>query len=153
MSLEEVTQDSLERCDLLAVGGPTEILSASKPVKEFLARLRSSGLRGKRAFAFDTRLEARFSGSAAKYIERHLARLGMEVAHPPLSAIVRGMTKEEGTVYGDSGAPEWVRKLEKSGGHEPAPKTARVDLLLPGWQDACERIGKELGLLLAPLPA
>lgn len=41
-------------------------------MKEFLERLKGVDLKGRDGFAFDTRLESRFSGSTAKFIEKKL---------------------------------------------------------------------------------
>ncbi len=143
----------LSKYDLLAVGGPTEIFSATPPMKEFLARLSPEALRGKRGFAFDTRLDGPFYGSAGKYLEKHLARLGVVMVRPHASGIVRSMTREEGTLYGTEGAPEWARRFDP--GHPPHP-SGPVDLLAPGAVGAFERIGAELGAQLlgpGPIPA
>jgi len=91
--------DELGRYDLLVVGGPTIAFGVSKPVKDFLGKLEGIELRGKMAFAFDTKSRFIFSGSAAKGIEGKLKALGMSIAKPYSSAIVKG-TKgplEEGT--------------------------------------------------------
>jgi flavorubredoxin len=82
-----VRPESLEGCDLVCVGAPTEAFSASKPIKDFLPRLASAGLAGKWAFAFDTKLDSRISGSAAKLIEKVLGRLGLRIITPRECAI------------------------------------------------------------------
>jgi menaquinone-dependent protoporphyrinogen IX oxidase len=61
-----LTADSLKQYDLICVGAPTEWLTASKPMKEFLAGLRGEGLSGKYGFAFDTKLSRPLSGSASE---------------------------------------------------------------------------------------
>jgi len=76
--------------DLLVVGGPTHAFGISKPMKDFIEKLKNVDLRGKKAFAFDTRLKSRIAGSAAKGIEKHLERLGMSIVKPHSSAIVKG---------------------------------------------------------------
>jgi len=152
MSIDECPLTSLARYDFIAVGGPTEILSASKPMKAFLSRLPAGELRGKHGFAFDTRLEGRMSGSAGRYIQKHLERLGLETARPHASAIVRGMTKDERAEHGDEGAPEWARKWERPGDRPRAQATARLDLLLPGAEAEFEKAGFEMGTQLAAQP-
>ena len=47
-------------------------------------------LKGKRGFAFDTKLESRLSGSAAKFIEKKLRERGLDIIRPHGSAIVAG---------------------------------------------------------------
>jgi hypothetical protein len=54
-------------------------------------------LRGKQGFAFDTKLGSALSGSAAKYIEKRLKELGLEIFRPRQSAIVE---KSEGPLEG-----------------------------------------------------
>jgi len=144
-SIDLVRASELARYDLLAIGGPTEMFSASAAMKAFLAELPSSLVRGKRGFAFETRLASRLSGSAARYIEKRLVQVGVDLVQPSASATVRGMTKEERAAHGDEGAPDWVRKLDKSGRSAPSTTAPRLDLLTPGAEAAFERIGVELG--------
>jgi len=47
--------------------------------------------------SFDTRLGAPLSGSAAKFIEKELKNLGLQIIAPRESAIVFGVKKEEGS--------------------------------------------------------
>lgn len=70
VKVEEVEVKGLTEYDLLAVGGPTHRLGISEPMKGFLGKPESADLRGKRAFAFDTRVKTRFAGSAGKRIEK-----------------------------------------------------------------------------------
>jgi flavorubredoxin len=107
--------------DLVALGAPTQYFTASKPLKEFLALLKDVDLKGKAGFAFDTKLESRFSGSAAKFIEKKLEELGLEIIRPRESAIVIDL-KKKGRV-GES-------------------------VLKDGMEDRFESIGKELGAQL-----
>lgn len=85
----DVKLESLTEFDLVAIGAPTQIFTASKPMKDFLLRLESvQGLKGKFGFAFDTKLGSSLAGSAAKYIEKRLEQLGMVTVRPRQSAIV-----------------------------------------------------------------
>jgi len=86
----EVDINKLVGYDLLAVGGPTQAFGTSKPMKDFLGRLEGVELRGKNAFAFDTKVRFIFTGSAAKGIEGRLRKLGMKIARSYASAIVKG---------------------------------------------------------------
>jgi hypothetical protein len=62
----------------------------TKPVKEFLESLKSAeGLTGKKAFAFDTKMKSRLSGSAGDKIERKLKDMGLIIAKHNESAIVK----------------------------------------------------------------
>jgi flavorubredoxin len=65
-----------------------DIVSAPKPIKQFLGKMKGVNLAGKYGFAFDTRLSSRFSGSAAKYIEKELKSQGLQIISPLESAIV-----------------------------------------------------------------
>ncbi|MCW4020270.1 MAG: hypothetical protein NWF14_03455 [Candidatus Bathyarchaeota archaeon] len=77
--------------DFIAIGGPTHAFGISKPMKAFLEKLRSVDIRGKKAFAFDTKLKAWWlPGSAGKGIEKTLKGLGMSIVKPNSSAIVMG---------------------------------------------------------------
>jgi flavorubredoxin len=85
----------LSQYSLVAVGAPTQAFSAYAPMKEFLSRLEGGkNLKGRYGFAFDTKLDSRLSGSAAKYIEKRLEALNLEIVKPRSSAIVSGGTKD-----------------------------------------------------------
>jgi len=90
MRIDNVDLDKLAECEMLAFGAPTQGLSVSKPMKEFLKKLENLNLQGKKAFAFDTKLKSRFAGSAAKGIEKQLKKLQMTIVKPYASAIVKG---------------------------------------------------------------
>jgi len=99
VNAKDVPVDSLKQYDLICVGAPTEGFTASKPMKEFFGKLKSIDLSGKYGFAFDTRLDWRLSGSAAKYIEKELSNLGLQILTPRESAIVFA-SKERGAITG-----------------------------------------------------
>jgi len=86
---DEVDVDKLVEYDFLAIGGPTHAFGVSKPMKAFLEKLRSVDIKGKKAFAFDTKLKLFFAGSAGKGIEKELKKLGMGLVKPHVSAIVK----------------------------------------------------------------
>jgi flavorubredoxin len=91
VKVDAVKVDELGKVDLLCVGSPVHAWSASKPVKEFLERLQSvEGLSGKKAFAFDTKMQSRMAGSAGGKIERKLKDIGFTIAKHSESAIVKG---------------------------------------------------------------
>lgn len=87
--------NSLGEYDVICIGAPTEGFTASRPMKEFLGKLRAVDLAGKYGFAFDTKLDSRLSGSAAKHIEKELVNRGLSILAPRESAIVFS-TKEKG---------------------------------------------------------
>ena len=113
--------ERLVEYDLIALGAPTQYLTASKPMKDFLERLKAVNLRGKSAFAFDTRYGYPLSGSAAKFIEKKLKHLGLEIIRPRSSATV--VQQKTAVKVGDS-------------------------ILKEGTEAAFEVVGKELGELL-----
>lgn len=91
--------ESLKEYDLVCVGAPTEWLTASKPMKEFLRKLKGASLSGKAAFAFDTKLDRALSGSAAKHIEKELKNLGLRVIAPHESATAYLVDGKVGDAY------------------------------------------------------
>lgn len=91
VKVDVVSFDELYNIDLLCVGGPVHAWNASKPMKDFLERLKSvKSLAGKKTFAFDTKMKSRLAGSAGGKIERKLKDLGLVVAKNSESAIVKG---------------------------------------------------------------
>jgi flavorubredoxin len=91
VKVDAVKLDELGEVNLLCVGAPVHAWNASKPVKEFLERLKSvEGLAGKKAFAFDTKMKSRLAGSAGGKIERKLKDLGLNIVKHSESAIVEG---------------------------------------------------------------
>lgn len=91
--------NSLKEYDIICIGGPTEGFSAPKPIKEFLRKLKGINLAGNYGFAFDTKVDFRLSGSAAKSIEKELRSQGLQIIAPHESAIVF-TSKEGGTIAG-----------------------------------------------------
>lgn len=90
LNIKDVDLGKLSDYTLIAMGAPTEAFSASKPMKEFMSKLLEKNLAGRYGFAFDTRYDSRLSGSAAKYIEGGLLRIGMNIVKPRASAFVEG---------------------------------------------------------------
>jgi flavorubredoxin len=85
----DVKIESLPGFDLIAIGGPTQMFTASKPMKDFLSKLDGvQSLKEKFGFAFDTKFGSALSGSAAKYIEKKLEQFGVKIVRPRQSAIV-----------------------------------------------------------------
>lgn len=102
---KEVNVESLKGYDLICVGAPTEWHTSSKPMKEFLKKLESVDISGKYGFAFDTKLDRMFSGSAANFIEKRMKHLGLKIIEAGKSATV---FLEEGRV-GDA----WLKEGEE----------------------------------------
>jgi flavorubredoxin len=88
--IEDVQIATLPENEFLAIGGPTHGFGISRSMKAFLKKLKQVDLRNKKAFAFDTKFASRFSGSAAKGIEKQLKKLGLNIVKTYTSAIVTG---------------------------------------------------------------
>jgi len=113
-SITEIAPESLKEYDLICVGGPTEAFGASKPMKEFLRATKGINLEGKLCFAFDTKLDSRLSGSAAKHIEEALDDQGLRVIYPRKSAIVKTV-KQGGAIKGAVLSDGEDKKFEQVG--------------------------------------
>lgn len=125
-AIKTVSTDRPSNYDLFVVGAPTQYFTASKPMKEFLDKLEKHDLKGKAAFAFDTKLGSRLSGSTAKFIEKKLEGFGLEILKPRSSAIVVGC---------------------ETGDKKERQDTGGV-VLKEGMEELFESVGKELGMLL-----
>lgn len=146
-NIREVSVEALIQSDLLAIGGPTEFHGASGPMKEFLRKLKQADLRGKYGFAFDTRVNSWWSGSAAKLIENTLKASGMEILRPHSSAFVI-RTKGKADVKGATGKTE--SKEEKEGRRAREKEERRASAVLEeGMLESFEKIGAEIGRALA----
>ncbi len=108
--------DLLKEYDIICIGAPTEGFSAPKPIKEFLRKLKGVNLAGKYGFAFDTRVDSRLSGSAAKFIEKELKSQGLQIVSPLESAIVFAL-KEMGTITGAKLKEGEDKRFEQVGLH------------------------------------
>ncbi|MEM3696620.1 MAG: flavodoxin domain-containing protein [Candidatus Bathyarchaeia archaeon] len=90
VKVNEIDVNRLVDYDFLAFGAPTHAFGISKPMEVFLEKLKSVNLKGKKAFAFDTKFKSLLAGSAAKGIEKKLKGFGMNIVEPHTSAIVKG---------------------------------------------------------------
>ncbi len=117
VNIRSVQLDLLSEYDLIAVGGPTHYLSASEPMMDFLENLAATGLGDKYGFAFDTRTDYFYAGSASKYIEKKLERLGLRVLKPRGSALVRGLKGAE-TRAGEAVLEEGQEQLFEGMGNQ-----------------------------------
>jgi flavodoxin len=115
LSSGDVKVDSLKEYDLICVGAPTEAFSASKQMKGFLGKLKGADLAGKLGFAFDTKLDWRLSGSAAKFIEKELRNLGLRILAPRESCNSRHLEKRRRNRWLN---PQGRRGTEASAGRE-----------------------------------
>ncbi len=114
-SVGEISGEELRDYDAVVVGGPTHKHGASEGIKAFLRTVPSRSLRGKIGFAFDTKVEHRLSGSAAKVIAGRLRRAGLSMS-PILSTIVEG---REGPLR------EGTEELGEKAGQELADRMLR----------------------------
>jgi len=98
ISIEEIDISQIPDYDFLAIGGPTHIIGLSKEMKNFLNRLKTLNLKGKKGFSFDTRNHSRMNSrkwllienSAARRIESRMKKMKIKPIIPRLSSIVIG---------------------------------------------------------------
>lgn len=115
VKVDALKPEDLSGLDLLVVGSPTQAWSTSKATKAFLASLQPQALSGVRAAAFDTGFTSRFSGSAAKKIERALRRRGCTIVAPATRFFVKGT---EGPLADGEleKAAAWAKQMERKVG-------------------------------------
>ena len=94
MFVSDVDPASVKNYDCVLVGGPTQAFRMTPVVAQFLEKLPQGGFSGKLAAAFDTQLQSRLSGSAAKGIEKRLEKLGFKIVMPALVTFVEGKMNE-----------------------------------------------------------
>jgi flavodoxin len=92
--IKDVNVNIVKNYDCLIAGAPTMAFRVSSEMKRFLEILPSEGFSGKLAAAFDTQMQSRLSGSAAKGIEGKLKDLGFKLITAPLIAYVEGKGNE-----------------------------------------------------------
>jgi flavodoxin len=90
----DVDSITVKNYDGLLAGSPTHAFRATPTIMQFLNKFNENEFSGKPAAAFDTQLQSRLSGSAAKGIEKKLEKLGFKSVMPPLIAYVEGKTSE-----------------------------------------------------------
>lgn len=92
--VNDVDPANVKDYDCILAGSPTQALMATKPITQFLDKFSRDEFAGKAAAAFDTQLQAWWSGNAAKGIEKKLRNLGFNIVMPPLVAYVENKTAE-----------------------------------------------------------
>jgi flavorubredoxin len=132
--------------DLLAIGAPTHYQTASKPMKEFLDKLEQANLSGKHGFAFDTRVESFWAGSAAKFIENKMKALELQIVKPRSSAMVR-RAEEEGEESKEAETGETNEQRRARRAREKEERRAKV-ALEEGMEQLFEKIGIDIGEIL-----
>jgi flavodoxin len=88
--VKDVDQASVKNYDCVLAGSPTQAFRATRPIMNFLDGFSKNEFSGKLGVAFDTQLQWRISGNAAKGIEKRLKKLGFGIVMPPLVAYVEG---------------------------------------------------------------
>jgi flavorubredoxin len=88
--VNDVDQASVKNYDCILAGSPTQAFRATRPIVKVLDGFSKDEFSGKLAATFDTQVQWRFSGSAAKGIEKKLKKLGFRIVMPPLVAYVEG---------------------------------------------------------------
>jgi len=92
--IKDVDVNIVKNYDCLIAGAPTMAFRVSSEMKRFLDTLPREEFSGKLAAAFDTQIQSRLSGSAAKGIEGKLKDLGFKLITAPLIAYVEGKGNE-----------------------------------------------------------
>jgi flavorubredoxin len=145
-NIHDVKIGELAEYDFIAIGGPTHYTTASEPMKGFLKRLDPTDLKGKYGFAFDTRVDSFWAGSAARVIESKLKAVGLRVVRPHSSAIVRRHA-EDGRKSKEAETGETREQKKARRTREKEEKRANVSLD-EGMEQLFEKIGTEIGEIL-----
>ncbi len=88
--VNDVDPANVKNYDCVLAGSPTQMFKATGPITQFLDKFTKNEFAGKIAAAFDTQIQTRWSGSAAKGIEKKLEKLGFKIMMPPLVTYVEG---------------------------------------------------------------
>jgi flavodoxin len=88
--VKDVDPAKVKNYDCVLAGSPTQWRRATGPIMRFLDRFSKDEFTGKLAAAFDTQLQVRLSGSAAKGLEKKLQKLGFKIVMPSLATYVEG---------------------------------------------------------------
>ena len=105
--VNDVDHASVKNYDYVLAGSPTQAFRATRPIMKFLDGFSENEFSGKFGAAFDTQVQWRFSGNAAKGIEKALRKLGFRIVMPPLVTYVAGKIE---VVQLKSGELEKTRK-------------------------------------------
>ena len=94
LHVKDVDSAGVKSYDCVLAGSPTQAWRATGPIMQFLDRFARDEFSGKLAAAFDTQVQSRISGNAAKRIEKKLEKLGFKIVIPPLVSYVEGKMQE-----------------------------------------------------------
>ncbi len=148
LNINEVNVQELAEYDFLAVGGPTEYRTASESMSAFLSGLKQVKLRGKYGFAFDTRVDSFWAGSAAKLIENELKALGLRIVRPYSSAYVIRLGKSE--KESREPLPKQTKQERKARKTREKEERRASAVLTEGMEMLFENLGNEIGRILVP---
>ena len=90
--LKEVDLSQLADFDIILIGSPNHIGSATKGIRKFIDNLGKLNLEGKQAAVFDTYMGKDYE-KAVKKMEKQISQKapGLKIATPGLSILVKGM--------------------------------------------------------------
>ena len=110
----DANPENVKNYNCIIVGSPTEGFRAKKPITGFLDSLPQDGFAGKLAAAFDTQIQSRFSGNAAKKIQSKLEQLGFRPVVEPLVVYVEGRQAEIHLKDGETDkTTNWAQELAR----------------------------------------
>jgi flavodoxin len=113
--IKDVDPATVKNYDCLIAGAPTMAFRASSGMMQFLNGFSDGEFSGKIGAAFDTQLQSRFSGNAAKAIGKKLEKLGFRMAAPPLVAYVGGKANSMQLKEGElEKAKSWAEEVAKT---------------------------------------
>lgn len=90
MYVKDVDSATVKDHDCVLAGSPTQMFRSTGPIMKFLDGFSKNEFSGKLGAAFDTQLQMRMSGNAAKGIEKTLRKLGFKMVMPLLVTYVEG---------------------------------------------------------------
>jgi flavorubredoxin len=108
--VEDADPAGVKNYDCVLAGSPTQVLRATGPIMQFLGRFAEDEFSGKTAAAFDTQLQSRISGNAAKGIEKKLEKLGFKIVMPALVTYVGGKNLKMSEMHLKEGELEKAKK-------------------------------------------
>jgi flavodoxin len=113
--VNDVDKAIVKNYDCLIAGAPTMAFRASKGIMQFLNGLSIKEFSGKLAAAFDTQIQSRFSGSAAKGIEDKLEGLGFRLFTVPLITYIEGKGNDLHLKGGElEKAKKWAQRVAEA---------------------------------------
>lgn len=84
LHVKDVDPLTVKNYDCVLAGSPAHVLRATGPIMQFLDRFDKDEFSEKLAAAFDTQLQGRITGNAAKRIEKKLEESGFKMVMAPL---------------------------------------------------------------------